>query len=59
MSRQSILFIDRWNVADETNENRMKRQSVYMDGLKTNIKEKCQETPVIRWSCMILCRIIW
>lgn len=41
---QAVHFVhDRWNVADETNENRMKRQSVYMDGLKTNIKEKCQE----------------
>ena len=40
---QAVHYVhDRWDVADETNENRMKRQSVYMEGLKKNIKEKCQ-----------------
>lgn len=43
--KQAEEFIhDRWGVADETNENRMHRQSVYMTELKRLIKEKCQQS---------------
>jgi anionic cell wall polymer biosynthesis LytR-Cps2A-Psr (LCP) family protein len=41
---QAIRFVhDRMNVADGTNENRMKRQSVYLNALKPVMKEKCAE----------------
>lgn len=40
---QAVTFVrGRTNVADETNENRMERQSVYMDGLEKNLKAKIQ-----------------
>jgi anionic cell wall polymer biosynthesis LytR-Cps2A-Psr (LCP) family protein len=40
---QAVHFVhDRWYVGDETNENRMKRQSQYMENLKVKLKEKCQ-----------------
>jgi anionic cell wall polymer biosynthesis LytR-Cps2A-Psr (LCP) family protein len=38
---QAVAYIhDRMNVADGTNENRMKRQSTYLEALKPKMKEK-------------------
>lgn len=39
---QAVHFIrGRMNVADGTNENRMKRQAQYLEGFKPKFKEKC------------------
>lgn len=41
---QAVHFIhDRYDVGDETNVQRMKRQEQYKEGLKKNLSEKCSE----------------
>lgn len=41
---QAVHYVhDRWYVGDETNENRMKRQSTYMDALKPMLIQKIHE----------------
>ena len=41
---QAVHFIhDRFDVGDESNTQRMKRQEVYKAGLKDNLEAKCSE----------------
>lgn len=40
---QAMIFVrGRKNVGDQTNENRMKRQTVYLKALESEIRERCQ-----------------
>lgn len=41
---QAVHYVhDRYDVGDETNEQRMKRQEMYKNGLKDKLAEKCSE----------------